>query len=153
MVSELASIAERLKRCLRLLGSINDGEVIAAARALIRTLKSAGLDVHALADSIGTNTVNGKLFTEAETLEIYQRGVADGRQAAEREAPMTFHNVAHEDPTWHEIACECARHPDRLHSDREENFVNDMVRRTVRGGKLTEKQADWLRSIYARVRR
>jgi hypothetical protein len=146
----LAPIAEKLRRCLRLLESDNDGEALAAARALTRTLRGAGLDIHALADSIGT--VNGKTFTEQQALEIYQRGVVDGRQAAEREAPVTFHNVAHEDPTWHDIACECARYSDQLRSDRERQFVKDMVRRTVRGGELTEKQADWLRSIYTRVR-
>jgi hypothetical protein len=146
----LAPIAEKLRRCLRLLASDSEGEVVAAVRALTRTLKSAGLDIHALADSIGTK--NGKLFTEVQALEIYQRGVVDGRQAAEREAPVTFHNVEHEDPTWHDIACECARHPDRMYGEHEERFVNRMVRKTVRGGEPTEKEARWLRFIYARVR-
>jgi hypothetical protein len=36
--------------------------------------------------------------------------------------------------------------------EREKQFVKDMVRHTVRGGEPTEKQAGWLRKIYARVR-
>jgi hypothetical protein len=104
---------------------------MAALRALTRTLKNAGLDIHALADSIGAMNGKSAMFTEAEALEIYQRGVADGRREAEREAPMTFHNVEHDDPSWHEIACECARHPSRLRGGREQQFVNDIVRRTV----------------------
>jgi hypothetical protein len=147
-MAALDPIAEKLRRCLRHLASDSEGEVVAAARALTRTLKGAGLDIHALADSIGA--INGKTFNEEDLLEVYRRGVADGRREAEGEP--TFHNVEHEEPTWHEIACECARHSGQLRGDRERQFVNDMVRRTVRSGELTEKQANWLRSIYTRVR-
>lgn len=52
-MSDLTPIVEKLRRCLRMLSSDRDGEVVAATRALCRTLKSAGLDIHALADSIG----------------------------------------------------------------------------------------------------
>jgi hypothetical protein len=45
MSDALAPIAEKLKRCIRLLSSDNDGEVIAAARALNRTLKGANLGI------------------------------------------------------------------------------------------------------------
>jgi hypothetical protein len=45
MSDALAPIAEKLKRRIRLLSSDNDGEVIAAARALNRTLKGANLGI------------------------------------------------------------------------------------------------------------
>jgi hypothetical protein len=109
------------------------------------------LDIHAFADSIGH--ANGKKFSEADALEIYQRGVADGRREAENNQDVTFHNVnAHDEPSWHDIACECAKHPDRMYGEHEKQFVSRMVRKTVRGGEPTEKEARWLRFIYARVR-
>jgi hypothetical protein len=48
---------------------------------------------------------------------------------------------------------ECAKHPARLYGEHEKNFVDDMVRKAVRGGWVSQKQGDWLRKIYARVRR
>ena len=48
-MNALAPIAPRLSKLLPLLGSDKDGEVVATARAIGRTLSSAGLDFHALA--------------------------------------------------------------------------------------------------------
>jgi len=87
MADALAPIADKLKRCLRLLASDRDGEVVAAARALNRTLQRAGLDIHALADGIA----NGKRFTEADAVEIYRRGVEDGKREAEN--GQMFRNI------------------------------------------------------------
>jgi hypothetical protein len=115
-------------------------------RAIQRTLENAGLDIHAL--TVGVN--NGAKFTEADAHEIYQAGVKDGRRAAEAE--RGFHDINDAGPPWHEIACECAKHLDRLREN-EKTFVEDIVRWTVHGGQPTEKQAKWLRSIYVRVRR
>jgi hypothetical protein len=137
MTNVLAPVADRLGKLLRLLSSDRDGEVISAARAIVRTLGGAGLGI------------NGKRFSEADAAEIYRRGVEDGKRAAENEN-IGFHSV--DEPTWHEIACECAAHDKCLRDERERQFVGDMVRRTVRGGEPTEKQAHWLRAIYARVR-
>jgi hypothetical protein len=136
----LAPIAGKLGKLLRLLSSDQDGEVVAAARALVRTLEAEKLDIHALADGIATN---GKKFTEEEAAEIYRRGVEDGRRE------VTFANV---EPTWNYIARECAAQSGRLR-EHEQRFVDDMVCWTVQGGEPTEKQAKWLRAIYARVRR
>jgi hypothetical protein len=52
MSSVPASIAPRVGQLIRLLASDRDGEVVAAARALKRTLTSAGQDFHSLADSL-----------------------------------------------------------------------------------------------------
>jgi hypothetical protein len=81
-MSDLAPIAEKLRRCVRLLSSDRDGEVVSSARALCRTPKGAGADIHMLADAIGQ--ANGKKFTEADALEIYKRGVEVGRREAEK---------------------------------------------------------------------
>ena len=52
-----SEIAERLEKLIPLLGSGNDGEALGAARAIDRTLRSAGLDFHALAASIRPRAV------------------------------------------------------------------------------------------------
>ena len=52
MTAALAPVALRLGQLVRLLGSDKDGEVLAAARALGRTLETVGQDFHALADIV-----------------------------------------------------------------------------------------------------
>lgn len=146
----LAPVAGKLGKLLRLLTSDRDGEIIAAARAIRRTLESEKLDIHALAETVET-TAGPKKFSEAEALEIYQRGRREGK--GEAEAARGFREVGSDEPGWHEIACVCAARPERLRDDREREFAEDMVRRTVRGGEPTEKQAHWLRAIYTRVRK
>jgi hypothetical protein len=149
----LAPVADKLGQFIRLLTSNRDGEVVASARAIVRTLEGVGADIHDLAESVGATPANGKKFTEADAREIYERGVAASRRAAEQAQPATFRNVDDNDgPPWHAIACECAAHRDRMRDQREKDFVADMVRWT-RGGQPTEKQAKWLRSIYVQVRR
>jgi hypothetical protein len=150
VMSVLNPVAEKLGKLLRLLGSDRDGETLAAAKGIVRVLEGAGLDVHVLADEISGNG-NGK-FSEADAQEIYRRGLEDGRRQAEEEQ-RGFRSVdALDEPTWHEIARECAARNDRL-NEKEPVFVADMVSWTACGGAPTEKQAKWLRSIYARVRR
>src|SRR5688572_3970247 len=51
-MTALAPIALRLGQLIRLLSSDKDGEVVAAVRAIDRTLKAAGADIHALADLV-----------------------------------------------------------------------------------------------------
>lgn len=45
----IAEITPKLGKFVRLLGSDSDGEVVAAARALVRTLTAQGCDLHDLA--------------------------------------------------------------------------------------------------------
>src|SRR5271165_2052604 len=52
MTAALAVVAPRIGQLIRLLGSDQDGEVVAAARALGRTLASVGADFHTLADVV-----------------------------------------------------------------------------------------------------
>jgi hypothetical protein len=134
-----------------MLSSDKDGEVIAAARAIIRTLHAGKLDIHVLADGLtGANGHNGsnRKYTEEDMRTAYESGRDDGRKEAKRNDG--FHSV--DEPTWHQIALECRARVDQLR-DREREFVNDMVCRTVHCGELTEKQAKWLRDIWTKVRR
>ena len=51
-----------------------------------------------------------------------------------------------------ELAQWCRDHDDNRLGAREREFVSDMADRLICGGEPTEKQAAWLRSIYAILR-
>ena len=145
MTVELAPIAGKLSKLLRLLlSSDRGGEIVAASKAIGRALESIHLDHHDFAEAIEAAT--HKRFSEEDAKEIYRRGVAKGRQDEQNARPATFHNVG--SPPWAEIAEECAT---RRHlRPNEVEFVEDMERLCKCGGEPTEKQARWLRSIYSR---
>jgi hypothetical protein len=137
---------DKLGKLIKMLSSSNDGEVVAAAHAIMRTLEAEGADIHTLAER-----VEGRKLSQAEMQRIYDKAFAAGKQSAAEQQQPAFHDVTNE-LSWHAIACECVR-SSRLRDQKERDFVADMVRWTVRGGEPTEKQAKWLRSIYVRVRR
>jgi hypothetical protein len=50
-ITLMSSTAGRIGQLVRMLGSDQSGEVIAAASAIKRTLRAAGVDMHAFADA------------------------------------------------------------------------------------------------------
>jgi hypothetical protein len=146
-VNALAPIADKLGKLIRMLSSDRDGEVIAAARALQRTLLSAGTDLHALAGAI--EQANGSL-SETDVKRIYDAGFDDGFRKAEnaQHGPGNFRNVDGA-PCWNEIALWCQRRSERL-KENERQFIDDMASRTV-WREPTEKQGMWLMSIFYRL--
>src|SRR5215207_6090974 len=60
-MTTLAPVAPRLSKLLALLSSDHDGEVLAAARAIRRTLGRAGLSLHDLAAAITASAKGGQL--------------------------------------------------------------------------------------------
>jgi hypothetical protein len=148
MTDALAPIAAKLATCVRLLSSDKDGEIVAAAHAIYRTLRSAGTDIHTLAELIEKPNDGG--LTEAEMKKLYDAGFNAGVREAEnrRFGSADFHNVDGT-PHWHEIALFCQQHNERL-TVKEEPFVNDMAAQTV-WREPTEKQAKWLKSIFLRL--
>jgi hypothetical protein len=81
-VTDLAIIAPKLANLIRRLSSDQDGEVVATAHALIRTLQSIGADIHDVADRI-EHSGNGAL-SEHEMQEIFDAGVKTGIKQAEQ---------------------------------------------------------------------
>jgi hypothetical protein len=75
-------VAEKLEKLLKMLSSPNQGEVIAAAQAIMRTLKGAGADIHELAAC-----VKGGKLSEADMQRIYDAAFQDGQRAAEKDKP------------------------------------------------------------------
>src|SRR5260370_14696966 len=86
-MTALAPIADRLGKFIRLLSSDKDGEVVAAARAIIRTLHSEKLDIHVLADGItDPNGHNGRdrEYTEDDMVAAHPSGPDHRREDAQR---------------------------------------------------------------------
>jgi hypothetical protein len=89
----------RLGKLIRLLASDKPGEVVAAAAAIDRSLRSAGLDIHRLADVVDRSALDSQ-------------SAPDHSQTAETD--------------WHEIRDWCAVRADRL-SARERQFIDSMT--------------------------
>jgi hypothetical protein len=119
---------------------------LAAARAIVRTLKSNGGDIHTLAERV--ESANGGKLTDAEMRKLYDAGFQAGMRAVESRSTGEFHNVDGT-PAWNEIALFCQQNSSRLREN-ERQFVNDMAGRSV-WREPTEKQAKWLRSIFYRL--
>jgi hypothetical protein len=125
-------------------------EAVTAAQLLPKVLQST--DAHTIA-TIADRIAQPNGLSKADMKKIYDAGVAAGRKAMKQElGGRTFQSVDDEEPSWFEIASLCRNNPQVMHSDNEKQFVSDMCRRLVHGGVPTEKQASWLRKIYARVR-
>jgi hypothetical protein len=137
---------ERLEKLIKMLSSDKDGEVVAAARAINRTLNGAGTDIHELAARVK----GGGKLSDVEMQKIFDAGVEAGKNDAA--VDKGFDSV---DGTksWHEMALYCAEHinSSRLYPN-EPKFIEDMVRWTERR-EPSEKQGAWLHRIYVRLGR
>jgi hypothetical protein len=143
-----AATARKLAPLVRLLSSSSDGEVLGAARAIMRTLKTAGADIHTLADHV--EHANGKKILEQDMRHIFTAGYEKGVHDTE-ERLHGFDDFRSLDglPSWHTMARYCQQRGDQL-SDREEEFVNQMASQTV-WREPSEKQAKWLKSIFLKL--
>jgi hypothetical protein len=147
-VADLTTIAGKLGSLVRLVASDKDGEVVAAARAITRTLKSAGADIHALADRVEHANGSGKI-SEADMRKLFDAGYAAGIAAAEsRDVGDDFHNLDGS-ASWETMAAHCRRRRDQL-NEREQEFISSALSRIVYREPM-EKQAKWLRSIFLRT--
>jgi hypothetical protein len=99
-MTRLSRVAPRLKQLLLMLSSNHDGEVVSAARAIERTLKSADTDWHELAAG---------LLAPARASKAPHQGDDD------------------KGGDWHGMREFCLRHADRLRP-REREFLADLGR-------------------------
>lgn len=114
---------ERLAKLLLMLSSDRDGEVVGAARAIGRTLRSAGTDWHDFAARL--------LPTRA--------------RPRQPDDPNPFGPGRNR---WRGMR-EFCRERDAQLRPRERDFVNSLG---TWHGALTEKQFDWLTAIYQRLK-
>lgn len=147
MVDISPAVAARLGRFIRLLSSNRDGEVVAAARALIRTLHSVGADIHALAAHVENPAGD---LTDAEMRKLYDAGYNAGLRAAEAKfhGDDDFRDTAGK-PTPERMVKYCQQRAARLRK-REHEFIDSVAARIVWRAP-TEKQLKWLTSIFFRL--
>jgi hypothetical protein len=130
--------AERLGKLVRMLSSTNDGEVVAAARAIERTLRDNALDIHDLADMLASD----KGASAAALEDAYRAGYRDGSHAAD---------VEDDTLSWREVAKFCQARAQQLRR-REREFVEHMVRWTGLGREPSDRQARWLDFLYSKLK-
>jgi hypothetical protein len=154
-MTDLTSIAGKLAKYVRLLASDKDGEVVAAARAMQRTLLSIGADFHCLADRVERS--NGGQLSQAEMRKIYDAGVKEGikigvsTQQARRPTSAGFSDVTVDGfPSARDMAMHCYRNKANLKSEWEIEFVTNMASWT-RTRPLSEKQQAHLEKIYIKL--
>src|SRR5215831_18241360 len=131
MTPALAPLGSKIGKCLRLLASDNDSEVVASARALQRVLISAKLDLCDLA-----NVIEFLIRHDARRAAATAHNRASGRQK-----PTPAYHAASA------MILRCHACPELLTS-KELDFVRSLY---VRGrGELSARQFQWLSDIYAR---
>ena len=129
-MNALVKLPPAIAKLIPRLASDHDGEIVATARAMGRTLKAAGRDWHDVA-------------------AVCERG--HERPYETRTETRTGSRTESRDKTWREVAIWCRDNSRGRLNEREFEFVRDMTARLVCGGEPTEKQATWLRAIYARL--
>ena len=150
-MTDLTSIAGRLAKYVRLLASDKDGEVVAAAKAMQRTLLGIGADFHCLADRVEHS--NGGQLSQAEMRKIYNAGVTEGIriERARKPAATGFRDVTADGfPSARDMAAFCYRNIGRLSSEWEIEFAQNMASWT-RTRPLSEKQQAHLEKLYLKL--
>jgi hypothetical protein len=129
MSAALKAVAPRLGQLVRLLSSPVDGEVVATARAIGRTLVAAGADFHDLAS-------------------VVERSVPD---APAIETRRSSDNQRHDRNDWRSVVHWLLKnaYEDQL-SEREWDFVRSMK---YWRGLPTPRQSKWLADLVIRVER
>jgi hypothetical protein len=143
-VTDLTPIAGTLAKCIRMLASDKDGDVVAAWHAIIRTLQGIGADIHDVAARI-EHSGNGAL-SEQEMQEIYE-GV---RQVEQKMRANQLQRIVPQFPPAADMAMHCYRNIDELKSDWKREFISNMAAWT-RTRPLSAKQQAHLEKIYLKL--
>jgi hypothetical protein len=130
----LASIVPKLAKLIRRLATNHDGEVVATARAIGRTLQSAGLSWHDLAAAVAEPGTSGP--------------------ASAAPPPSWSHPAPDPDVPRSDLACVdwLLGAPAALRPN-EREFLHSIRGRLAGGRALTLRQDEWLTAIYGRAGR
>jgi hypothetical protein len=145
-------LAKKIARLLRLFGSDFEGEAVNALMAMKRLITNEGLSFNDIATLIENHQgeIEEKKYSDADATVIYAKGVEQGRAEAASRGTILPEDFYHEDgsPRWLEIAVWCQERSTRLRP-KEQEFIDDMAGRLQWAGrKPTEKQGQWLLSIF-----
>ena len=151
-MTDLAPINGKLANLIRRLSSNSDGEVVATARAMIRTLQGIGADIHDVADCI-EHASNGAL-AENEMQEIYNAGIKEGARLAIQKmqaqmARSSPQRLMPQFPSAQDMALYCYQHLNRC-NEWETEFASNMAVWTRRRP-LTVKQQARLEELFIKL--
>ena len=151
-MTDLAPINGKLANLIRRLSSNSDGEVVATAHALMRTLQSIGADIHDVADRI-EHAGNGAL-AENEMQEIYNAGIKEGARLAIQKmqaqmARSSPQRLMPQFPSAADMALYCYQHLNRC-NEWETEFASNMAVWTRRRP-LTVKQQARLEELFIKL--
>jgi hypothetical protein len=150
MTSLNEPVAKRIAKMFRLLSSDYDGEALAALAKMKQLFANEGLSFNDIATVIeGCNgEIEERRYSDSDAKVIFEKGVEKGRIEAGQKDLEFFDSNGH--PRWYEIAVFCRDNVERLHKDREKEFVNDMPGKML-NYKPTGPQAKWLLSIFVKL--
>jgi hypothetical protein len=137
-------------KLLRLMMLAEDASEMKAARS--RALKALGIDGHRFVDQFmnGGKAVNGKVYSEAEVLEIRKKSIETGRQL-ER---MARTHAPDDEADWFARAQHCLKFIERF-EPRHHEFIEDMAERLRFRNfeQFSERQQKYLSDLWMRARR
>ena len=151
-MTDLAPINGKLANLIRRLSSNSDGEVVATARAMIRTLQGIGADIHDVAACI-EHAGNGAL-AENEMQEIYNAGIKEGARLAIQKmqaqmARSSPQRLMPQFPSAADMALYCYQNLNRC-NEWETEFASNMAVWTRRRP-LTVKQQARLEELFIKL--
>jgi hypothetical protein len=152
VTEQLDPVAKNLAAMLRMLADENEGQAIAAVRAIRRVShgnETVKAKLYASAEYI--EKPNGNGLSEAEMKKIFNAGYAAGVQAAEskQHGSDDFCGIDGK-PTWEAVALFLQRNKNRLDPKHHE-FIDDMAARTAWGHEPTERQHKYLHSLFFKL--
>lgn len=150
-------LIDRLTKIIVMFSSSSDGDLVAAGRALQRTLASADADIHALAAHLRTSgglSDEDKKQIKAEIANAYAAGVRDGEARANGVDDLRNTDGSID---WRQVAIYVAREKDRLparvQGEKTFEFVADMALRAKSpfSREPTQRQHEWLHDLFFRL--
>jgi len=150
-VSLPSAITAKLGRSIRMLSSDKDGDILAAATAILRLLASCGADIHALAAHIenGSGLSDAdKRKIESEIENAHALGYAEGVRAAQAKQHGTgaFRNTNGK-LEFNEVALYVQREKHRLRPHTHE-FVDKMALYAVEEFEPSKRQGRYLFDLF-----
>lgn len=144
------SVAKRISKLMRMLGSSFEGEAQNALRKMQGLLEAEGLTFTDIADMVENHQgeIEERKWSDADAKAIFERGVNKGR-GERREDELEFYD-ADGQPRWYEMAVFCQRNTDRLRGTWEKEFVGDIAGKVL-DREPSRKQAQCILRIFVKL--
>jgi hypothetical protein len=142
----------RLAKIIAMLSSPNDGDLIAAGRALQRNLSANGADIYALVDLLKASEDRNRFGQEIANA-AYAEGLRDGEARAH--GSDGFHGVD-ESAEWRQVALYVQREQHRLPArtlQKSEEFIANMAARAKSpySREPTQRMHEWMHDLFFKL--